>query len=433
MSINVLPNYNAPNKTGLFRFWCQKVLPTVYDDSLSYYELLCKVVNYLNDVIENVDTTNTNVDSIYNSVVQLQNYVNNYFDNLNLQDEINAKLDEYVADGTLTNILLGQYQYNIIMIGDSYGITPDENSGWCSCVKNALNLSDENCHIYAHNGSGFLGYEDRPTFADLLSNAVEQIADKNNITHIIVCGGYNDAGRLQSGSYPADVRNGMRTFGNIARSNFPNAKIMIGCPAWGYVDNSIHKYINSIINTYYQCIGTINGSTYIGGLESILHYTPYLDNSKFHPTAVGSILIANCIVNTIKGCQFYTPTNDGEIVPTFTPAEGITSINVRGAKMQICNNTVWFNSELILISGELNFQSGSWVKIADISNTVMFGGASYDASYRASTICKMADESIVHCQIAIYDCSLYLLPMSGNINTTSLASYGTMLSGPSSL
>ena len=31
-----------------FRYWCQKVLPLVYDDSLSYYELLCKVVEFLN-------------------------------------------------------------------------------------------------------------------------------------------------------------------------------------------------------------------------------------------------------------------------------------------------------------------------------------------------------------------------------------------------
>ena len=35
-----------------FRFWCQKVLPLVYDNSLSYYEVLCKVVNYINNLIE---------------------------------------------------------------------------------------------------------------------------------------------------------------------------------------------------------------------------------------------------------------------------------------------------------------------------------------------------------------------------------------------
>ncbi len=32
-----------------FRIWCQKVLPTIYDDSLSYYELLCKVLKVLEE------------------------------------------------------------------------------------------------------------------------------------------------------------------------------------------------------------------------------------------------------------------------------------------------------------------------------------------------------------------------------------------------
>lgn len=33
------------------KFWCYKVIPLVYDDSLSYYELLCKVVDKMNEVI----------------------------------------------------------------------------------------------------------------------------------------------------------------------------------------------------------------------------------------------------------------------------------------------------------------------------------------------------------------------------------------------
>ena len=37
------------------RYWCQKILPLVYDDSISYYELLCKVVTYLNKVINTVN------------------------------------------------------------------------------------------------------------------------------------------------------------------------------------------------------------------------------------------------------------------------------------------------------------------------------------------------------------------------------------------
>lgn len=41
------------DKLERFKFWCQKVLPLVYDDSLSYYEVLCKVVDYINDLIKN--------------------------------------------------------------------------------------------------------------------------------------------------------------------------------------------------------------------------------------------------------------------------------------------------------------------------------------------------------------------------------------------
>lgn len=37
------------------RYWVQKVLPLVYDDSLSYYELLDRVVYKLNEVVASND------------------------------------------------------------------------------------------------------------------------------------------------------------------------------------------------------------------------------------------------------------------------------------------------------------------------------------------------------------------------------------------
>ena len=36
-------------------FWCQKILPLTIDDSLSYYEQLCKLANKLNEVIEELN------------------------------------------------------------------------------------------------------------------------------------------------------------------------------------------------------------------------------------------------------------------------------------------------------------------------------------------------------------------------------------------
>ena len=37
--------------------YCQKVLPTVYDDSLSYYEVLCKLTNEMNNIIDEFNST----------------------------------------------------------------------------------------------------------------------------------------------------------------------------------------------------------------------------------------------------------------------------------------------------------------------------------------------------------------------------------------
>lgn len=90
---------------GAFRFWCQTVLPLVYDDSLSYYELLNKIVTYLNNTISDVSNVEDNVTALAGAYDQLQQYVNDYFDSLDVQEEINNKLDEMATDGSLTELV----------------------------------------------------------------------------------------------------------------------------------------------------------------------------------------------------------------------------------------------------------------------------------------------------------------------------------------
>ena len=86
------------NNIRPFRFWCQKVLPLVYDDSLSYYELLCKVVNKLNEVI-------TNENELNEAFQQLKEWVENYFNSHDFQEMVNNKLDEMAKDGTLASLI----------------------------------------------------------------------------------------------------------------------------------------------------------------------------------------------------------------------------------------------------------------------------------------------------------------------------------------
>lgn len=102
---NFTPSFKGYSGQYPFKFWCQTVLPIVYDDSLSYYELLNKVVNYLNNVINDVSNMESNLQGLLTAYTQLQNYVNSYFDNLDVQQEINTKLDEMVTDGTFDEII----------------------------------------------------------------------------------------------------------------------------------------------------------------------------------------------------------------------------------------------------------------------------------------------------------------------------------------
>lgn len=66
------------DKTPLFRFWCQKVLPLVYDDSLSYYELLCKIVDYLNHVIADNNAIIDELDELKQELAVVQEWINNF-------------------------------------------------------------------------------------------------------------------------------------------------------------------------------------------------------------------------------------------------------------------------------------------------------------------------------------------------------------------
>ena len=152
-SADFIPSQGDYKKLQPFRYWCQKVLPLVYDDSLSYYELLCKVVDYLNKTMEDVETLHGDIDDMYTAFGQLQNwtntsiddlrsdyqllvsFVNDYFNNLDVQNEINNKLDAMASSGELT-ALLTPYVPNAVAAWLAEHITPTTPA-----VDNTLSVS----------------------------------------------------------------------------------------------------------------------------------------------------------------------------------------------------------------------------------------------------------------------------------------------------
>ena len=80
------------------RFYCQKVLPLVYDDSLSYYEAICKLIGKMNEIIESINNN-------------LQRAIDMYFNHV----MVDAIYDEETETITLKKELIvgdGVHTYN---------------------------------------------------------------------------------------------------------------------------------------------------------------------------------------------------------------------------------------------------------------------------------------------------------------------------------
>lgn len=61
---------------------CQKILPLVYDESLSYYEILCKVVRCINDLIANGKVASDELEDVKHDVAVIQKYIDNFDENI---------------------------------------------------------------------------------------------------------------------------------------------------------------------------------------------------------------------------------------------------------------------------------------------------------------------------------------------------------------
>lgn len=107
-----------------FLRYCSAIIPTAFDDSLSYYEALCALYKWLQTNV--IDTINHNA-SVTNDFInkekeleelfeQLKEYVDTYFDNLDVQEEINNKLDAMAEAGTLADIIAA-YLNSIAIFG----------------------------------------------------------------------------------------------------------------------------------------------------------------------------------------------------------------------------------------------------------------------------------------------------------------------------
>ena len=161
-------------KTGLFTNYIYKAIPLAFDESMSYYETLCGLLNYLKNVV--IPTVNNNADAVAELQAlyeQLKSYVDNYFTNLDVQEEINNKLDQMVTDGTLPEIVASYLNSKAI-----FGFDNVES------MKSATNLIDgsyaQTLGYHTKNDGGSSLYKIRTITTNDIVNEMTIIALNDN-------------------------------------------------------------------------------------------------------------------------------------------------------------------------------------------------------------------------------------------------------------
>ena len=107
-----------------FVSYMQKVIPLAFNESLSYYEQLCLILNYIkNEITPSLNTLIDEYSDLVNSVERLQNYIDDYFNSEDFNNKvttaIDTKLNAMATSGELENIITAYLKLNALICFDT--------------------------------------------------------------------------------------------------------------------------------------------------------------------------------------------------------------------------------------------------------------------------------------------------------------------------
>ena len=242
-------------------------------DALTEWQLFCKIGKEMNKIINSENTLGTQIENVTNAFIDLQNYVNNYFDNLDVQDEINNKLNTMAESGELQEIINNYINLNAIIVYNNI----EE-------LKNATNLINAS----TVKTLGYYNFKDGGGAIYKITNNSENV---DNLTKFAI----------QNNLYAELVFNG----------NIINAKVL-----------GVHLDKKTIDNTTLQnAINLCKEKNYILKLDGYAYVTETIDLKGIKIIGVGTPAKAGARYNSKKygniGWDYLNNVNNGALI-TFT-------------------------------------------------------------------------------------------------------------------
>ena len=159
-------------------------------DALTNYQLISKVVEFLNKVISSQNEVITVTNNLQDAFINLQNYVENYFDNLDVQEEINNKLDAMAEDGTLAQLLnLATQTVSYELFGAELDGVTDDTNAIIACHNYA---NEHGCKVIQKRGIAYMPTASRNncpivnTDCDLTGCTFKYDSNNDNDTVLII-------------------------------------------------------------------------------------------------------------------------------------------------------------------------------------------------------------------------------------------------------
>ena len=173
-----------PNKLSPFRHFCMTIgaIPSSYKESLTYYEMLEWLCKYIQDtVIPAVNNNAEALEELQTAFVTLKDYVDHYFDDLDIQTEINNKLDDMAESGQLEEIISQYLQLTGIFAYNSVQEMVEAENLVNGCFVKTLGF-------YSYNDGGGAYYKVRNMLnTDIIDNVtIIALADETLIAELVV-------------------------------------------------------------------------------------------------------------------------------------------------------------------------------------------------------------------------------------------------------
>lgn len=372
-----MPNifdYN-PQNIHPFPYWkWNKVLPAVYDDSLSQYEILCKLLHVVNNIIESTNSTGEQVEQLTQLVQQLIDgefpsglvqYVEDIAEAAIADDvdAINDAIDQLRDDIEEEISGLSSIKSEIVVLGDSLSIYSYNAATDATITSGAElwtkihNTTGYNIHNYAVGGAGFYytGYTNQTISAQLSTAIADTSYNEKNVKCVIAFAGTNDYNNVSVSNLQNAIASLCTAYNN---SRFKNVPFYIVFNQAGYGWHT-DRIMDAMFRGYITADGTniqfFNGSSIMRGYD-------FICSDDVHPNSYGYSALAKALCKLITCGTIFT---DHNII--FNSAIDNNKITCPSSRAFIKDGILYYVATINLLSG-LTIANNTLIPISSIPN-----------------------------------------------------------------